>query len=200
MGRTSPNLGERIHTPPALFSMATRPIRQPPATETDLPCVPGGLIFLSCASPLLLAPLPWRVCALSSSPAPTAPSRFFLLLHRASRSCFLCLARAALYTYVLFCPKASFFRPVFVRTYIRIYIHTDRQTGTHTQKRGEKSCGISFFCSSNIPSRLLPARPFFSRRYYTHTYIHTRISRALLAQQDRETRGREIVVKCTRCA
>lgn len=189
MGRTSPNLGERIHTPPALFSMATRPIRQPPATETDLPCVPGGLIFLSCASPLLLAPLPWRVCALSSSPAPTAPSRFFLLLHRASRSCSLCLARAALYTYVLFCPKTSFFRPVFVRTYIRIYIRTYRRTDRHKSER-EKLRNL-IFCSSNIPSRLLSARPFSSRRYYIHTTTYIRGYRAHFSRNKIARQGDE---------
>lgn len=59
--------------PPALFSMATRPIRQPPATKTDLPCVPRLIFLLSASafsSSLLFPPRPP-----APPPPPPSPSR-----------------------------------------------------------------------------------------------------------------------------
>lgn len=81
--RGGPRRTNREYTPPALFSMATRPIRQPPATETDLPCVPRLISFPS-TSAFLFPPPPspshcdrslCLLCSVASS-APFSTSRF----------------------------------------------------------------------------------------------------------------------------
>lgn len=88
LGRTPPN----PENTPALFAMATRPIRQPPATKTDLPCVPR-LIFLLSASSLVLSYSCDRSLCLRA--VPFVSSLFFLLVSFAHTRLYIRKARRA---------------------------------------------------------------------------------------------------------
>lgn len=134
LGRTSPN---PYNTLPALFSMATRPIRQPPATKTDLPCV-ARLIFLSyLASAYLFPSLPFPSSSSSSS------------------------SSIALRNFVL-CASASFPLSLFFFFHSRFRLHTRVYAHVRHRGGGEKSCKISLLFSFVSSSTALCFPPLFA--------------------------------------
>lgn len=104
--------------PPALFSMATRPIRQPPATKTDLPCVPR-LIFLLSAFACLFPPRPPPPCP---PPRPSSSTTSFTI------------ALQPFFVSPLLLSRSFFPSLVCTYTFTRMYM-------THTYRRGKGAKG-----------------------------------------------------------
>lgn len=104
--------------PPALFSMATRPIRQPPATKTDLPCVPRLIFLLSASTYSSLLVLLLVVVLLSSSSSSTTTSFTIVLLQP---------------FFVSLLPLSRSFYPDLV-THTRLHVHDAQTLG----RKGER--------------------------------------------------------------
>lgn len=120
LGRTPPNPANT----PALFAMATRPIRQPPATKTDLPCVPR-LIFLPSASSSLIFLLLLLLLLL-------VLLHHLLLFHRTTTV--LCVSA----------PLPSRFVPFFFPSFLVSFAHT-RLYVRNAKSGREESCRTSLF-------------------------------------------------------
>lgn len=157
--------------PPALFSMATRPIRQPPATKTDLPCVPRLIFLLSASTYSSLLVLLLVVVLLSSSSSSTTTSFTIVLLQP---------------FFVSLLPLSRSFFPDLV-THTRLHVH-DAQTlgrkGEREEAKPRETTGplflffiffcffVFFFLSVALPSiffslaldSLLLKRTYFSSR------------------------------------
>lgn len=125
--------------PPALFSMATRPIRQPPATKTDLPCVPRLIFLLSASTYSSLLVLLLVVVLLSSSSTSTTTSFTIVLLQP---------------FFVSLLPLSRSFFPDLV-THTRLHVH-DAQTlgrkGEREEAKPRETTGPLFLFSSSSSS------------------------------------------------
>lgn len=121
--------------PPALFSMATRPIRQPPATKTDLPCVPRLIFLLSASTYSSLLVLLLVVVLLSSSSTSTTTSFTIVLLQP---------------FFVSLLPLSRSFFPDLV-THTRLHVHDAQTLGRREkeEKRSRAKLPVLFSSSSS---------------------------------------------------
>lgn len=128
--------------PPALFSMATRPIRQPPATKTDLPCVPRLIFLLSASTYSSLLVLLLVVVLLASSSSSTTTSFTIVLLQP---------------FFVSLLPLSRSFFPDLV-THTRLHVHDARAKGRKRRSEAARNYRSSFpFLHLLLLLRLLPS-------------------------------------------